>query len=60
VVEIMEKEIKRMRVTLIRTPFSPIRINVNSHHRCRGKWKKNEWYDWYKKFEHTEKKIKEI
>jgi len=37
-----------------------VSINVKSHHRYRGKWKVNEWYEWYKKFPHKERTLFEI
>jgi len=54
------KEIKRMRVHLPRNPYKGITISINSHHKCRGKWKINGWYNFYKRFPHTEKTIKEV
>jgi len=53
-------ELKRMRVKVSRPPLQGVSLSVNNYHRCRGKWKKNEWYDWYKKYPYTEKAIKEI
>jgi len=56
-----KKEIKLMRVQIpCNSARQIIGINVKSHHRHRGKWKINEWYDWYKKFPYKEKIIKII
>jgi len=51
-------EIKRMKVHLSRMPLNGITISVNSHHRCKGKWRENKWYSYYKRFPNTERIIK--
>jgi hypothetical protein len=53
-------EIKRITSTIPNGVFSPVVINANSHHRCKGKWKENYWYSYYKRFPHTEKTIKKV